>query len=178
LKGEIESLGKVFESQSTCNNQQNLQAVQDCNVQLVKAKEQVAQLLQAKEQSKTIADLLRSGKEVAESREAYLKANTEKLIVALTDGRCSSQEHLDQMQSANEALLTKFQAASSQAAEFKGQIDEKARQIKLLGVQIGDLQKEKGGIVLQLQTSVQDRILLEERGRVEMDKKVRKMVDL
>lgn len=173
LKGELDTLGKIFESRTTTESQQSLQAVQESNVQLVKAREKVAQLLQANEQSQTIMDLLRNGKEVAESREAYLKTSTEKLIEVLTNGKGNHQEHQDQLQNSNEALLTKFQAASSQAAEYKGQNDEMSRQIKLLGIQLGDLQKEKDGIVERLQTSVQELLLVKERSRVEMGKKVR-----
>lgn len=172
LKGELETLCKVFESRTMAESQQSLQAVQESNVQLVKAREEIAQLLQASEQSKAIMELLRNGKEVAESREAYLKNSTEKLIEVLTNGKGNNQEHQDQLKTSNEALLTKFQAASSQAAEYKGQNDEMSRQIKLFRTQLRDLQKEKDGIAERLQTSVQESLLLKERSRVEMGKKV------
>lgn len=178
LKGEIDNLRKAIELQSTADSQQHLQAVQECNIQLIKAKEQVAQLLQANEQSMTITNLLRDGKEAAESREADLKASTERLIETITEDRGSKKEHLDQLRSVNEALLAKFQAASSEAAEYKGQIDEKARQIKLLVVQLEDLQKEKGNIVERHQISLQERLLQEQRIRGEMDKKVQSRVSV
>jgi len=148
------------------------QALLESNTELVKSREEAAGLSQIIEHSKVVIELLRSGKQVAEDREAYLKNNTEKLIEALSEGKETSQKQFDHLKATNDALQTKCEAANSQATEYKVQNDEKSGQIKLLEIQRDNLQKEKDSIAEQLRNLMEEMLLFRETTKRQIDEKV------